>query len=524
MTSDGKRRYAYDAKDRLTAVTEDDDDNITFTYDSLGRRTSMTEDGKKITKYLYQGNTFKVAKEIRPDGEELTFSYDKDGNPLTMKYKGQVYYYLYNGHNDVVGLTDAKGVKIAEYTYDPWGKVIKVKGAEGEGEDDEEDGETDDGEDIAKLNPYRYAGYRYDDETKLYYLQTRYYNPTLGRFISQDKWDGETDQPASQNKYVYAYNNPVNYIDPTGESPWGFIKGFANAAFGISEMVRDVKILTNKNTSTWDKVKAGARLTLNVASAVATFTPVGAVAKLGRAAKVVNYLNKANSLRRQTEGTYQSLKGARDSLRTLTSKDKRISNKERMAALGKLALTAGGMTFGKFPGKHPLSGKLGFAAKNGSVGKAKAALKKIDRQALNRGRASEKAVLAKLRLQKNTKKVIGIVEGKRVKTIPDYLTKKKLGEIKDVKKLSLTRQIKAQISYARSKGLTYNLHVRRDTKLSKKLVDTVLKAGGKINKNVGTNRSVRSNSSRSSSLKSSGSRSGGSKSSSSRSGRSGRKR
>ncbi|MDA8234219.1 MAG: hypothetical protein M0Z31_05295 [Clostridia bacterium] len=106
-----------------------------------------------------------------------------------MKYKGHVYYYLYNGHNDVVGLTDAKGVKIAEYTYDPWGKVIKVKGTEGEGEDDEEDGETDDGEDIAKLNPYRYAGYRYDDETKLYYLQTRYYNPSLGRFISQDKWD-----------------------------------------------------------------------------------------------------------------------------------------------------------------------------------------------------------------------------------------------------------------------------------------------------------------------------------------------
>ena len=141
-------------------------------------------------------------------------------------------------------------------------------------------------------------------------------------------------------------------------------------------MVRDVKTLTNKNTSTWDKIKAGARLTLNVASAVATFTPVGVVAKLGRAAKVVQYLNKATSLRRQTEGAYQSLKGARDSLRTLTSKDKRISNKERMAALGKLALTAGGMTFGKFPGKHPLSGKLGFAAKNGSVGKAKVALKR----------------------------------------------------------------------------------------------------------------------------------------------------
>nr|MDA8234214.1 hypothetical protein [Clostridia bacterium] len=101
--------------------------------------------------------------------------------------------------------------------------------------------------------------------------------------------------------------------------------------------------------------------------------------------KVVQYLNKANSLRRQTEGTYQSLKGARDSLRTLTSKDKRISNKERMAALGKLALTAGGMTFGKFPGKHPLSGKLGFAAKNGSVGKAKVALKKTPANKRNPG-------------------------------------------------------------------------------------------------------------------------------------------
>jgi RHS repeat-associated protein len=67
-------------------------------------------------------------------------------------------------------------------------------------------------------NPYRYAGYRYDKVTGLYYLQSRYYKPDTGRFLTKDTFEGFENEPLSLNKYAYAGNNPVNYVDPTGKA------------------------------------------------------------------------------------------------------------------------------------------------------------------------------------------------------------------------------------------------------------------------------------------------------------------
>ena len=88
---------------------------------------------------------------------------------------------------------------VAQYEYDPWGKVLSVTGSN---------------TDIANLNPLRYRGYYYDTETGFYYLQTRYYDPAICRFINAD---GQINSGLlGTNLFAYCLNNPINYIDPLG--------------------------------------------------------------------------------------------------------------------------------------------------------------------------------------------------------------------------------------------------------------------------------------------------------------------
>ncbi len=100
---------------------------------------------------------------------------------------------------DVVKLIKADGTAVASYTYDPWGKILTSTG------------------DLANINPLRYRGYYYDTETGLYYLQSRYYDPEIGRFINADTYT-TTDSTGilSANMYAYCENDPVNRNDPSG--------------------------------------------------------------------------------------------------------------------------------------------------------------------------------------------------------------------------------------------------------------------------------------------------------------------
>ncbi len=65
-------------------------------------------------------------------------------------------------------------------------------------------------------NPFRYAGESYDDETGFYYLRARFYDPSVGRFITEDTFTGQIDNPLSLNRYTYTYNNPLKFVDPSG--------------------------------------------------------------------------------------------------------------------------------------------------------------------------------------------------------------------------------------------------------------------------------------------------------------------
>ena len=88
----------------------------------------------------------------------------------------------------------------------------------------------------AYTNDYKYTGKELDEESNLYYYGARYYNATIGRFISQDPWGGDITDPQSFNKYSYVRNNPLKYTDPTGktfvERMGGFIMGIAESAVG----------------------------------------------------------------------------------------------------------------------------------------------------------------------------------------------------------------------------------------------------------------------------------------------------
>jgi RHS repeat-associated protein len=88
------------------------------------------------------------------------------------------------------------------YQYDAWGNEIG--------------GYDNSGKDLRNKNPYRYRGYRFDEETGLYYLNSRYYNPEIGRFINADGLMGETGDILGHNMYAYAKNNPVMRVDPSG--------------------------------------------------------------------------------------------------------------------------------------------------------------------------------------------------------------------------------------------------------------------------------------------------------------------
>ncbi len=122
------------------------------------------------------------------------------------------YYYIYNGHGDVVAMADKNGNIVNEYSYDPWGKILS---------------ETE-----TVNNSIKYAGEYYDKETGLIYLRNRYYDPTIGRFITED--------PARDqlNWYTYCNNNPIMFVDPSGLMPeerlGEGVWSFKNDKFGVS--------------------------------------------------------------------------------------------------------------------------------------------------------------------------------------------------------------------------------------------------------------------------------------------------
>ena len=175
-----------------------------YTYDEQGVRSSKTVNGVATT-FSYNGSL--LMAQVQGSGASQVkqlFSYDANSDVISVNYNGTEYYYLRNGQNDVVGLMDASGNRVVEYTYDAWGKLISTTGTLATS--------------LGADNPFRYRGYYYDTETGLYYLMTRYYDPEVCRFISADVYMTTGQGVLGGNMWAYCLNNPVLYSDTFGES------------------------------------------------------------------------------------------------------------------------------------------------------------------------------------------------------------------------------------------------------------------------------------------------------------------
>ena len=114
-----------------------------------------------------------------------------------------IYYYVVNLQGDVIRLVSTNGASVAQYWYGPYGEVRQAFGA------------------MAEANPLRYRGYYYDADTEFYYLQSRYYDPAICRFINADGIAATGQGFLGCNMFAYCGNNPTNRTDPSGHAWWG---------------------------------------------------------------------------------------------------------------------------------------------------------------------------------------------------------------------------------------------------------------------------------------------------------------
>jgi len=238
--------YTYDELDQLTQSTTDGV-TTTYSYDGRGNLESAT-DGTEYQTYSYNAQDQLVAVQNPLEAIETQYIYDVDGrrvneqvsgnsfdylwdeyspygdvvletnavdyqlanytlagsNLISQERESDMYYHLYDGQGSTRALTDMSGVAVNEYSYTAYGEVYS--------------------ETASVDNHYLYTGQRYDAATGLYNLRARYYDPSMGRFLSRDSYPYDYQNPIELNRYGYTAGNPINAYDPTGYSLLSFAK------------------------------------------------------------------------------------------------------------------------------------------------------------------------------------------------------------------------------------------------------------------------------------------------------------
>ncbi len=189
--------YRYEGDNRLVQVTRGGSTLASFTYDAFGRRVSKTTSTGTVY-FVYDGED--ILAEVDASGNLLTYYVHGPGidEPLAMVRGGQTYYYHADALGTITHLTNASGAVVQSYDYDSFGNLTAQSGS--------------------VTQPYTYTAREWDAETSLYYYRARYYDPQVGRFITEDP----IGVNGGINLYGYVRNNPIKRTDPRGLASFGF--------------------------------------------------------------------------------------------------------------------------------------------------------------------------------------------------------------------------------------------------------------------------------------------------------------
>ena len=197
--------------------------------------------GTQTVTHEYLTLNGKVARETIKTNNSLTavldFIYDESGKPFALKYSTngtsfQTYYYVLNLQGDVVKLIHYipgfEYESVATYEYDAWSNVSSSGR-------------------LAEINPLRYRGYYYDNETGFYYLQSRYYDPANRRFISADVYASTGQGFVGTNMFAYCNNKPIINSDPSGHALRSNLTAICDGGSGYLDRTKDVKRVLREN-------------------------------------------------------------------------------------------------------------------------------------------------------------------------------------------------------------------------------------------------------------------------------------
>ena len=177
-------------------------EHIKYSYNTEGIRTKKeTEEG--TTEYSLIGSKIMKMEKVTSSGKiTMYFTYDQRDELQSVTESNKEYYYIKDITGNIIKIKDEEGNSIVEYKYDAYGKVEKT---------------IIENNNVSKYNPFIYKGYYYDEETELYYCNTRYYSPEIGRWISIDDVDYlDPESVSGLNLYCYCMNDPINKYDPSG--------------------------------------------------------------------------------------------------------------------------------------------------------------------------------------------------------------------------------------------------------------------------------------------------------------------
>ncbi|QUY46218.1 putative Ig domain-containing protein [Acaryochloris marina] len=187
--------YRWNDENRLVEVELPNGDSISFVYDTAGIQVSRTLNGETTTFIIDSNRPYAQVIESLDDQTLLEFKTFGIDLISQSDENGTIYFHT-DGLGSTRAITDANGEVQDRFNYNAFGELLT----------------TENNSDVDNL----FAGEQYDAELGLQYLRQRFYDPSTGRFISQDAFEGFLDDPITQNRFLYANANPVTYTDPSG--------------------------------------------------------------------------------------------------------------------------------------------------------------------------------------------------------------------------------------------------------------------------------------------------------------------